>query len=69
MTRNVWLSVSENSLKIMFPSNSGHLSIGTKAISTINSKRALELKLSNFKYFLNCKYFLGLLDNNNQPTA
>ena len=43
------------------------------AISAINPfeqlKCALELKLSNFKIFENCKYFVSLTDNNNQPTA
>ena len=42
----------ENNLSILCPSNTGHKSIGTKAISTINLFKqlncALELKLSNF---------------------
>ena len=63
MTRNIWLPISENDLAITFPSDTGHVRIyWYEAISTINllkqPKGHIELKLSNFKSFANCKIFI-----------
>ena len=61
MTFCVW----KTNLTIMFPSNTGRLSIGTnKAIDTINPfkqlKCAIEFKLSKFTKIVSCKHFVWL---------
>ena len=56
-------STWKNHLTITFPSNTGHTSDGTKLLAleiysnSLTAWTYFKLKLSNFKNFVNCKYF------------